>query len=171
MGATSSKHRIQPMGYPDLLFLQWAEGWLDLGSAREADRQLEEISGEWRWHPDVLSLRWQIHAQEQNWSECLLLAVAWTQQLPDDPRAWIALARSLYHKNRIPEAYQVMMGKASDFAGSWELLYDTARYACLLGKRKEAERFLVLAMGAGDAKAIWARALEDPDLERVWRSK
>jgi predicted Zn-dependent protease len=171
MGATSSKQRIQPMDYPDLLFLRWAEGWLDLGSAREAQRQLEEISGERRSHPDVLLLRWQIQAQEQNWSECMLLALAWTERLPNDSRAWIALARTLYHKNRIAEAYEIGIGKASEFAGSWELLYDTARYACLLGKRKEANQFLRLAMAAGDENEVKVRALEDPDLQGLWKCK
>src|SRR5438132_4953273 len=124
MGTNSSQPGIQPMDFPDLLFLRWAEGWLDLGSAREAHRQLEEISRERRGHPDVLLLRWQIHAQEQDWSECFLLALAWTQQLPDDPGGWVALARSLYHKNRIAEAYEIGIAKAIEFTSSWELLYD-----------------------------------------------
>jgi len=158
------------MDYPDLLLLRWAEGWLELGSAHEADLQLEEISRERRGHPDVLSLRWRIHAQEQNWSECLLLELAWTEQLPDDPAGWMALGRTFYYKNRIAEAYELGIAKASEFADSWEWHYDTARYACRLGKRQAAERFLGLAMAAGDPTAVKLRAMEDPDLQTLVNS-
>jgi hypothetical protein len=41
---------------------------------------------------------------------------------------------------------------------SWHLLYDTGSYACVLGKRNEAEQRIQLAMTVGDANAIRLRA-------------
>jgi hypothetical protein len=164
MGAAAkAEPEIQPLPHPDLHFLHWAEGWLELGNAREAHLELEQIRPDRRGHPDVLALRWQIYANEQNWSDCLVLALSWTEQLPNDPRGWMALARTFYHRKEVAEAYAVCAAKAHDFAGCWELLYETARYACRLNRRKEAKQFLHFAIAVGHEK-VKLRALGDPEL-------
>ncbi len=151
----------------DARVLHSAEGWFALGNLDEANLELDKISLQHRSHPDVLFLRWQIYAREQNWSECLLLALSWTEQSQKDPRGWIALAETFYHKNQLIEAYELAAAKARQFPRSWKLLYNAARYACLIGKRAEAEQYFQLAMAVGDARALRLKALQDPDLQRL----
>ena len=153
------------MPLPDLHYLRRAEGWFELGTACEAEAELEAIAPEWCGHPEVLSLRWRIYVQAQNWEESLVLALSWTRQIPEDPRGWIALARTFYHRRQVRAAYVLAVAKSSEFVESWQLLFDTARYACLLGKHQEAEEYLHLALMMGDARAIKLMALEHPDLE------
>jgi hypothetical protein len=167
MGAARLDPGTRPWTHPDLHFLQWAEGWLDLGNAHEAHLELEQIRPDRRGHPDVLALRWQIYAQDQNWSDCLLLALSWTEQSPSDARGWIALEQTFYHKKQISAAYSVCAAKACDFADCWELFYDAGCYACLLGRIKEANQYLHLALSVGDAKAVRRRALKGPDLTAI----
>lgn len=168
MGTNNGGGSSGSLTYPDAHYLRRAEGWFELGNLREAEWQLEEISPNQRRHPDVLALRWQMYARDQDWDECLLLALSWTQQSAGDPRAWIALARAFYHKEQIAEAYAVCLARVNDFAKCWELLYDTARYACVLGNRRDAEHYLHLAMTAGDRQAVKLRALVDPVLAPLW---
>ena len=50
----------------DTHHLSAAQGWLELGSHLEADKELDEITPELRVHPDVLEIRWQIYAKEKH---------------------------------------------------------------------------------------------------------
>jgi hypothetical protein len=171
MCAARSDTKTQPLPLPDLHFLHWAEGWLDLGNSHEAHRELEQIRPDRRGHPDVLSLRWQIYAEEQHWSDCFVLALSWTERWPTDPRGWIALAQTFYHRKQIADAYSVCVAKATDFPECWELLYNTARYACLLGRLTEAMQYVQVAMVVGDPKDVRQRALNDPDLTAIFASR
>jgi predicted Zn-dependent protease len=167
-GMGREKHEIRPLAYPAGFHLRGAEGWLELGDVAEANRELEQIAAEHSNHPQVLLSRWQLDIKAQKWNECLDIALILAERFPDNPCGWIALAQTLYYTQRIAEAYQIGIAKAEEFSESSRLLYDTARYACLLGKRKEAEHYLRLAMAVGDAKSIKLRALADPDLEALW---
>jgi hypothetical protein len=69
----------------------------------------------------------------------------------------------------VPKAYKIAIAKADTFPNSWPLLYELARYACLLGKRRQAAQYLRRAMAAGGKKAIKLKALEDPDLGALWK--
>ena len=159
-----------PFPYPDAHYIAAAEGWLDLGNPVEAMSELEHVSPVLRMHPEVLLIEWHLRAKSRDWRPCLVLAHRVTERLPKDPRGWVALARTFYLCGEVPKAYKVAVSKVDLFPRSWPLLYDTARYACLLGKRRQAEQFLRLAMAAGDKRSIKSRAQSDPDLELLWNS-
>lgn len=90
-----------------------------------------------------------------------------TKSSPNDPRSWIALCRSLRQLGKLEEAYSIVIVQSQRFSTSWELLYDGACYACLLGNIKEAAYYLRRAMAVGDSKAIRLCALQDPELEQL----
>ena len=136
---TGSSVEIDSLAYPDGFHIRGAEGWLGLGNLDEANRELERIAPAHRTHPEVLLMRWQLQVAAQKWDECLAIGLTLTERFPDNPCGWIALAQTLYFTKRIAEAYEVGVAKAEEFPESAQLLYDTACYACLLGKRKEAE--------------------------------
>ena len=76
---------VKPLEPPDSLHLEAAEGWLELGNHVEANEELEKITPQLRVHPDVLELRWQIHAAANQWEAALNIAAALVQLAPDDP--------------------------------------------------------------------------------------
>jgi predicted Zn-dependent protease len=162
----SSNHQFD---YPDIHHLSAAEGWLDLGSCVEARRELRQLTPALRYHPEVLVLQWQISAKTRDWAQCLTLARSMTRKLPADPRAWILLAQSFYLCGQVSKAYETALSKVNAFPEAWPMLYDLARYSCLLGKRNEAHRYLYLALAIGDRKSLRRRALTDPDLEDLWK--
>ena len=80
---------------PDLHHLRAASGWLLLGSDVEAAEDLKRIDPKLHSHPDVLEVRWQIHAMAQNWDACLSIASAIVEIDPNRPSGWIGRAYSL----------------------------------------------------------------------------
>jgi hypothetical protein len=154
--------------YPDAHYLLAAEGWLELGDSAAANQELEQITPALRAHPDVLLLRWHLCAQAKQQRPCLALARNLTRRRPTDPRGWIVLAQTFYLFGHLPKAYQTAVSKVNSFPTAWPLLYDAARYSCLLGKRHQAQKYLRLAMASGDKRALKRRALADPDLVGLW---
>ena len=58
---------MEPLEPPDLHYLSAAIGWLGLGNAAEAEKELGLISVAHRGHPDVLEVRWIISAEQKQW--------------------------------------------------------------------------------------------------------
>lgn len=154
----------------DIHHLRAAEGWLQLGNCEEALAELDNIAPLYRAHPDVLALRWEIYRRAKKWDYALAVAEGLAEAAPNDPRGWIKLCQTLYFTKKVQQAYDLATLKLRDFLSHWEFHYDIACYACLLGKRQEAEDFLKKAMELGDAKQVTLLARADKDLEALWMS-
>jgi len=61
---------MKPLALPDAERLKAAEGWFELGDHVEADAELDKVTAACRSHPNVLALRWQIHAKAKHWELC-----------------------------------------------------------------------------------------------------
>ncbi len=153
--------------HPEIHQLRAAEGWLELGNAKEANSELDRLSPAYRVHPDVLHLRWQIQRKAQEWERCFELACSLTELSPQDPRGWAALAQSFYFFKRYAQAYDLAVAKLSKFPTCWPLYYDAACYASLTGRYTRAREFLDLALKFGDADRINQMAETDPDLDAL----
>ena len=163
--------RIKPLEPPDSLHLNAAEGWLELGNRVEAYEELEQITPELRAHPDVLEVRWQIYAEEKKWDTCVDIARAIIKLDRSRPIGWIHLAYSTRRatKGGLEAARTILSGAADKFPKDPIIPYNLACYACQLGNLKEARRWLEKAFALGDSKQIKRVALEDPDLEPIWK--
>jgi hypothetical protein len=162
------KKHTQLLRYPSAFHLSGAEGWLELGNATEALAELERISPSQRLHPDVRYMHWRIFASQHLWNRCLSISRNLVAAQPEKPRGWIALARSFRHTGMTGKAYLTATARLGKFPGCWELYYDTACYACLLGKLDKAADCLRLAINLGNAKVIRRQALHDPDFAKLW---
>jgi hypothetical protein len=151
----------------DLHRVRAAEGWLELGNAAEAEAELAGVSADYSGSPELLHLRWQICRSARKWDQCFETATTLTQIAPTDPRAWTAMAQTLYFTRRIPEAYDLAVSKISRFPTHWPLYYDAACYACLTGRLDQARQFLHLATTFGDEAHIRRLAADDPDLKAL----
>ena len=161
--------QIKPLQPPDSMHLQAAEGWLGLGNQVEAFEELEQISPQLRVHPDVLELRWQIYAKEKKWDACVDIARAITKLTPSHPNGWIHLAFSLHELKRTKESKEVLLLVVDKFPEESVMRYNLACYECELGNLKESRAWLEKAFNLGDAKQLKLTALDDPDLEPLWK--
>ena len=159
---------MAPLAPPDTHHLDAARGWLGLGNSVEADAELERIPAELHGHPEVLAVRYEIYAKAENWAACA--DVANSILLADFNRTGALLKRSfaLHKLGRTQEAFEHLETAVDLFPGNWQMHYDMARYACKMGRRREARICLERAIEAGDAKTIKPLALAEPDLEPLW---
>jgi Tfp pilus assembly protein PilF len=156
------------MSPSDQHHLQAAQGWLELGDWTSANEELEKVEAKSRSHPDVLELRWHIHAIAREWNVCVDIGSALTKLAPERVMSWIRHAHALHELKRTQEAFDVLAPMPSRFPKDSTIPYNLACYACQLGRLVEARDWLAQAFRLGDAKEIKLRALDDPDLAPLW---
>ena len=153
--------------------LNAAQGWLDLGNHVEANEELERIEAKNRAHPNVLQVRWRIYAKAEKWDACLEIARTLTNMTPDRRFGWVHLAMTLRKLDRCTEAKAVLLSVLDRFEANTTFPYYLACYCASLGQTSEAkgwlERAFAQATGNEERKRLKLRALQDPDLEPLWR--
>ncbi len=159
---------LQP---PDTHHLSAAIGWLELGNPSEATQDLEKISPALLVHPEVLEVRWQIHAKALQWEKCVEVAREFTEIAPKKSFGWIHLSFALHELKRTQEAHENLVGILEQFPDEWLMRYNLACYSCQLGNLDEAGRWLAGAALKGDAKQIKRMAQDDPDLEPLFKTE
>jgi len=160
---------LPPLDTPDSHYLNAAQGWLQLGDWNEANEELERIQPRLRSHPEVLKVRWAIYRRAEKLDSCLPIATAIRTLAPDDPDGWVLHAQSLYHVKRYAEAAEVITPALERFPDDFNLHYDAACYACLLGDLAKAKTLLEKAFSINGSAEHKMHALHDPDFERLWR--
>lgn len=75
--------RINPLEPPDTHHLLAADGWLELGNFQEANEELDKIILDFRTHPVVLSVRYEIYAKSKKWDEAAEIAGALVKLIPE----------------------------------------------------------------------------------------
>ena len=151
------------------MHLKAAQGWFELGSHVEANEELERITPQNRAHPAVLEVRWQIYAAAKKWEAALDIASALIQLMPDHSLGWIHRSFALHELNRKIEARDNHLTVVQKFPDEPILPYNLACYECRLGRLEQAKDWLEKAFRTGDARKIKTMALEDPDLEPLWK--
>ena len=146
--------------------LQAAQGWLELGNPVEALLELNKIDKLFRLHPDVLQIRWHIHARQEKWKECVDVGRIMTKLAPDVVQGWINLANALFYLRQYQEAYDTLFPALQAFPENPYIPYNLACYQCLLGNLTDALDWLEKSIEIGGER-IRETALRDPDLERL----
>lgn len=160
---------VKPLTRQAALHLDAAEGWLELGNYLEAHEELEQIPAELRSHPDVLEVRFKIYAKAVKWEACADIAQAICKLVPNYSVGFIHLAYSLHEMKRTKEALHTLLPVAEKFRDEWVIPYNLACYSCQLGDLNEALRWLERAFAVSGKAEIKSKALEDRDLEPLWR--
>lgn len=153
----------------DQRHLDAAEGWLGLGDWLEANEELERITPKWRAHPDVLAVRYDIYSAANKWELAAEVSRAFTEIVPSVAVGWIHLAYSLHVLKRTQEAWNVLLPVVDKFPTEYIMRYNLACYACQLGDLKAAYQWLEKAIDLADKTEIRTMALDDPDLEPLWK--
>jgi predicted Zn-dependent protease len=156
-------------GLNDQRQLNAAEGWLGLGDWVQASKELELITPAMRSHPAVLRVNWGIYAKAGKWELAAEVAERITVVLPDNSWGHIHFAYSLHELKRTQEARAVLLPVADKFADQYIIQYNLACYCCQLGELKDGLRWLGKAIDVAGKKHVRIMALEDPDLEPLWK--
>lgn len=161
---------MKPLEPPDSHHLSAALGWLELGDIAEAGAELEKIAPEFRSHPHVLIVRYEVCSRTKKWDAAAEIAGALTQLEPQQPAAWVSLAYATRRKTGggIPQARAILMQAMHAFPGEHIIAYNLACYDCQLGDLNAARAWLKKACALGDAGRIKLMALKDPDLKPLW---
>ncbi|MCI0351284.1 MAG: hypothetical protein L0Z53_17815 [Acidobacteriales bacterium] len=157
-----------PLQPPDTHHLSAAQGWLGLSAVAEAHSELQKISLQARFHPDVLRVRWEVYAQSGHWEFAHTIAQGLIAFLPDDPEGWINRSLCLHELKRTPEAWNALLPAALKFPSNAIVALHLARYACQLGRLDEAKTWVKKAASLDEAGALMRSALKDPDLTPLW---
>ena len=161
---------MKPLDPPDSHHLSAAMGWLGLGNVAEAGVEMENIAPQYRSHPHVLAVQFDIYAQAGKWNEATEIAGTLAQQEPQHPGTWISLAYATRRKNGggIPQARAILIQAQRTFPEEQIIAYNLACYDCQLGNLDAAKAWLDKACTLGDAGKIKHMALQDMDLEPLW---
>jgi tetratricopeptide (TPR) repeat protein len=155
--------------HPDCLHLRAAQGWLELGNHLEANQKLERITAQLRSHPEVLEVRWHIHAHAKKWDACVDIADAIIKLAPERSDGWIHRSFSLHELKRTQEAFDQLLPMAETFRGIWTIPYNLSCYCAQLGRLNESENWLKKAMTI-DEHTVNRAAIDDPDVKPLWDS-
>jgi tetratricopeptide (TPR) repeat protein len=159
---------MEPLDHSDVIQLNAAQGWLELGNCAEAAAELEAISPPAREHPDVLELRWQIAVKRQQWEEGLAVAETLCRLAPDSAFGWIHRSYCLHELKRTQQAWDLLLPMADKFPQEWLICYNLACYACQLGRLDEAKNWFRRARETGDPHEVEKLAANDADLKPLF---
>jgi Flp pilus assembly protein TadD len=161
---------MKPLEPPDSHHLSAAVGWLELGDAAEAGAELEKIAQQFRSHPHVLVVRYEICAKAGKWDAAAEIARTLTQLEPHRPGPWVSLAYAVRRKTGggILQAKVILVEARRTFPREQVIAYNLACYECQLGDLTAAKSWLEKACALGDAKKVKLMALKDPDLKPLW---
>jgi tetratricopeptide (TPR) repeat protein len=156
---------MNELGTPDSHHLNAAQGWLELGNHSEANEELAKISASLVNHPEVLEVRWAVHAAGKRWPTCVEVAETLVKVAPDYLLGWIHRSYALHELKRTREAFNLLLPAVELFPEEPLIRYNLACYCCQLEEAREALEWLDKALVLGDYKQFKQMALEDPDLQ------
>jgi tetratricopeptide (TPR) repeat protein len=156
------------LSHEDRMALQRAQGWLELRLPLEANEELDETQPAMRAHPEVLKLRYLVYDAVKKWDMALEIAACLHHQLPDDPWGGTHAGAALFALGRAQEAKDLTLKLAVQFPKDWPVRYNLACYCAKLGEIEEAQRWFAAAMQI-DPKSVRRAAVNDPDLDAIWR--
>src|SRR5664279_2801766 len=160
---------MKPLAPRDTFHFLAAQGWLELGNPAEANAELEKLAPQLRVLPAVLNLRWLIYVAAEDWGAALDIAAALIQLDPEDPVGWANRSYALHELKRTAEARDNLLRVVDRFPASATMRYNLACYECQLGRLEQAKRWLEKAFALGDARKMQLAALDDPDLQPLWK--
>lgn len=155
----------------DIFHLNAAQGWLGLGDLISANDELDEITPELRAHPAVLAIRYEIYSKSKKWDGAAEIAGALVKMLPDQPASWICFAYASRRKagGGIQRAKEILTEAKAKFPNEYLIAFNLACYECQLGNLQMAKERLKESFDLAGKTEIRQQALEDPDLEPLWK--
>lgn len=158
---------MQKLEPPDTHHLSAAMGWIELGSATEAESELLRLSPDASAHPAALEVWFALHAERHDWVAGLRVAGQLVELMPHNVGGWLHRAYAL---RRVPggglsAALEALLPASEKFPEEPTVAYNLACYTCQLGRTEEAWKWFERAVQTGGQKQIVPMALTDEDLK------
>jgi Flp pilus assembly protein TadD len=162
---------MQSVEPPEVHFLNAALGWLELGLPGEATAELDQLPEGLQAHPDVLEVRWAIVAAQQHWDAALQVASELVRTAPGRPTGWLHRAYALRRAaaGGLKQAWTALLPAADRFPKEALIPYNLSCYACQMQRLGDARAWLRRAIEAGNAEHVKQMALQDHDLQPLWK--
>lgn len=157
-----------PLDHEDLLHLNAAHGFLNLGLPLDANYELEYITADCRHLPEVLSLRLPIYQKLEKWDLMEVVARRLVEYDESVVEWWLSLAYATRRMNSIPEAKTILKKAILVHPANAYVFYNLACYECQLGDLAKSKDLLVRAFELDPKCRLYA--LEDEDLTPLWTS-
>lgn len=143
---------------------------MDLGDPAEARVELARVSAPNQHHPDVLEIRWALHANAKDWDAALMIAEILITHHPNEPQGWIHRAYALRRTaaGGIEKARAALLPAVQLFPQESVIPYNLSCYDAQTGRLEDAWLWLQKAMRVGGNLPIKRMALADSDLEPLW---
>jgi tetratricopeptide (TPR) repeat protein len=156
---------------PDCHHVAAAIGWLELGNPAEAEVELRRVSAANAAQPDVLEVRWALHAERKDWDAGLAVARELVAVAPERVTGWLHQAYALRRVNGggLRAAWDALLPVAERFPDEATVAYNLACYACQMAQPEVAREWFRKALERGGKEQIKAMALADTDLQPLWQ--
>ncbi len=148
--------------------LSYANGFLELGMAKEAEKELNAIVVTDRQNYDVLVMKNRLYMELRNWKKLVTAGRDLSEKYPNESYGWTNWAYALRELNRNQEAKDVVLNAVKQHPTEAVLWYNLACYCSLLEEMPEASTYLAKAKRYDER--FEEEAKNDPDLEplRKW---
>jgi Flp pilus assembly protein TadD len=146
--------------------LQAADGYLYLGLADEALRELEEVTGDEKTDPSVLLAHVRVLLHLKQWREAESLSGLGTTTHPEEEEFTVQRAFALHQLNQGEQAVEVLLAAPEWIRRTGILHYNLACYEARLGDLSTARQCIRAAIQLNAAMKKNARL--DPDLQSLW---
>ena len=162
-----SQNKLQS---PDSFYLDAAQGWLGLGDIAAATEELNKITPKLQKHPEVLLVRCEVASRAKRWDEVLTLANTVIKTAPRQKQGWIHRSFALHEMKRTQEAYDQLLPGVKSFPKFWLIPYNLSCYCAQLDRLPESWEWLQKAVKLGGLDQVCTLALDDSDLQSLWRN-
>jgi tetratricopeptide (TPR) repeat protein len=160
---------FNPLESPARFHVNAAAGWLGLGDVASARDELDQIAPDLQTHPIVLMAKCQIYMAAKEWESLIHTAASLIREFPVLHEAWVNRSYALHELKRTQEAFDALLPAATMFPKIWVVPYNLACYCAQTGRLQEALEWLNQAIDLAGGKDVRAQALEDPDLQPIWK--
>ena len=148
--------------------LQAAVGYLELGMVEDAANEIECISPDQKNSSEVLGVRLEIYRAAEKWSLMEVVARELWKRHQDQPVYWNDLAWAVRRAESVESANAILLEAVEKFPEDAMTNYNVGCYSCQLGDIEQAKMRVRKAIEL-DAK-FKLLAVDDPDLELVWKT-
>jgi hypothetical protein len=158
------------LGPGEINSVRAAMGWLELDLPHDALAELHQLPAAAQEDPDVLEIRWMIHAHLRDWDRGIEVTRKLISTAPDRASTWLshAYATRRASDGGLLQAFYILAPAASRFSDDATIPYNLACYACQLGRgASETMDWFRRALDIGDPKQLIHMALDDSDLAPV----
>jgi uncharacterized protein HemY len=149
-----------------------ATGWLELGDYVQASNELDRLPPELRAHPEVLKVRCRVYGKAGKWQSVMLVSEGAAVHFPKEPEFVIQAAWAHHHLGHSEAAAVLLFLQADRFSHVAEFAYTLACILTVLSRMTEARDWLAVAIeNSSDRRAMKLRALDQPELEKLWTAE